>query len=121
MQQSSSLIIMVMYTLLDSFWEWVEKQNPLGGSKFSKSVNYALNHRETLCNYMKDGRCEISNNVAERRAIGTVRGHAHVDLGRRQQARASILGAGAHPLVIARAVALLVVSRRQRIQRPERR
>lgn len=33
-----------------------------------KSGDYALNHRETLCNYMKDGRCEISNNAAERRA-----------------------------------------------------
>ena len=25
--------------LLDSFWEWVEKQNQLGGSKFAKAVN----------------------------------------------------------------------------------
>lgn len=41
---------------------------PLGGSKLQKAVNYALNHRETLCNYMKDGRCQISNNAAERRA-----------------------------------------------------
>ena len=54
MQQSSSLIIMVMYTLLDSFWEWVEKQNPLGGSKFSKSVNYALNQKPYIKNYLKD-------------------------------------------------------------------
>ncbi len=29
--------------LLDSFWEWLEKQNPLGWSKFAKAVNYALN------------------------------------------------------------------------------
>lgn len=65
MQQSSSLIIMVMYTLLDSFWEWVEKQNPLGGSKFSKSVNYALNQKPYMKNYLKDGRCSISNNAAE--------------------------------------------------------
>lgn len=66
MQQSSSLIIMVMYTLLDSFWEWVEKQNPLGESKFSKAVNYALNQKPYMKNYLKDGRCSISNNAAER-------------------------------------------------------
>lgn len=27
-----------------------------------------MNHKETLCNYLLDGRCEISNNAAERRA-----------------------------------------------------
>lgn len=41
---------------------------PLGGSKLEKAANYALRHRETLSNYMLDGRCEISNNAAERRA-----------------------------------------------------
>jgi transposase len=52
----------------NGFWKWVDKIQPLGGSKLHKAVSYALNHRETLCNYMKDGRCEISNNAAERRA-----------------------------------------------------
>ena len=64
--QSSSLIIMAMYTLMDSFWEWVEKQNPLGESKFSKAVNYALNQKPYMKNYLTDGRCSISNNAAER-------------------------------------------------------
>ena len=50
------------------FWKWVNSVQALGGSKLEKAVNYALNHRETLCNYMNDGRCEISNNAAERRA-----------------------------------------------------
>ena len=31
-------------------------------------MNYAKNHRETLMNYLLDGRCEISNNAAERMA-----------------------------------------------------
>ena len=48
----------------NGFWKWIVTINPLGGSKLQKAVNYALNHRETLCNYMKDGRCEISNNAA---------------------------------------------------------
>ncbi|MDK2964699.1 IS66 family transposase [Lacrimispora sp.] len=50
------------------FWKWINSIQALGGSKLEKAVNYALNHQETLCNYMKDGRCEISNNAAERRA-----------------------------------------------------
>ena len=52
----------------ENFWNWIETITPLGGSKLEKAVNYALNHRETLGNYLLDGRCEISNNAAERRA-----------------------------------------------------
>lgn len=52
----------------NGFWKWIDSMEVLGGSKLEKAVNYAKNHRETLCNYMKDGRCEISNNAAERRA-----------------------------------------------------
>ena len=48
--------------------------NPTSGSKLEKAVNYALNHRETLMNYLLDGRCEISNNAAERRAKSYVMG-----------------------------------------------
>lgn len=55
-------------TVWAGFWKWLETIQALGGSKLEKAVNYAKNHRETLCNYMKDGRCEISNNAAERRA-----------------------------------------------------
>jgi len=52
----------------DSFWNFIEALDPLGGSKLAKAVTYAKNHRETLCNYLLDGRCELSNNAAERRA-----------------------------------------------------
>ena len=38
------------------------------GKRLEKAVNYARNHKETLMNYLLDGRCEISNNAAERRA-----------------------------------------------------
>lgn len=51
--------------MLDSFWKWVEKQNLLGGSKFSKAVNYVLNQKPCIENYLKDGRYSISNNAAE--------------------------------------------------------
>lgn len=48
------------------FWTWVEGLEPSGGSKLEKAVNYARNHKEMLMNYLQDGRCEISNNAAER-------------------------------------------------------
>ncbi len=52
----------------ERFWKWIATLNPSKGSKLEKAVNYALNHHETLMNYLQDGRCEISNNVAERKA-----------------------------------------------------
>ena len=39
---------------------------PTKGSKFEKAVKYAQNHRESLPTYLQDGRCELSNNAAER-------------------------------------------------------
>lgn len=52
----------------DNFWKWIDSLNTTKGSKLSKAVNYAQNHRESLCTYLQDGRCELSNNVAERMA-----------------------------------------------------
>lgn len=52
----------------DAFWQWIDSLEPLGGSNLAKAVTYAKNHRETLCHYLLDGRCELSNNAAERRA-----------------------------------------------------
>ena len=52
----------------NEFFEWIETLNPTGGSKLEKAVNYAVNHKESLMNYLLDGRCELSNNAAERKA-----------------------------------------------------
>lgn len=52
----------------EKFFAWLETIEPLKGSRLEKAVNYAVNHRDLLCNYLLDGRCEISNNRAERRA-----------------------------------------------------
>lgn len=52
----------------EQFWNWLGTLHPTGGSKLGKAVNYAKNHHDTLMNYMIDGRCEISNNRAERKA-----------------------------------------------------
>lgn len=52
----------------DQFWNWLDTLHPTGGSRLGKAVNYAQNHHDTLMNYLLDGRCEISNNRAERKA-----------------------------------------------------
>ena len=51
----------------EEFWNWLEAINPTGGSKLEKAVKYAMNHKEELMNYLLDGRCELSNNAAERK------------------------------------------------------
>ena len=50
----------------DAYLAWLEKVNPLPQSALGKAVNYSKNHWKYLQNYMLDGRCEISNNRAER-------------------------------------------------------
>lgn len=52
----------------DQFWNWLDTLHPTGGSRLGTAVNYAQNHHDTLMNYLLDGRCEISNNRAERKA-----------------------------------------------------
>ncbi len=52
----------------EQFWSWLDTLHPTGGSKLGKAVKYAQNHHDTLMNYLLDGRCEISNNRAERKA-----------------------------------------------------
>ena len=51
----------------DAFWGWLDTLHPVGGSKLETAVNYANNHKEGFMNYMSDGRCELSNNRAERK------------------------------------------------------
>lgn len=52
----------------DSFFNWINTLNPTKGSKLQKAVNYTQNHRDSLRTYLQDGRCELSNNTAERMA-----------------------------------------------------
>ena len=51
--------------VLDAFWCWLESLNVLKGSSLGKAVTYALNQRPYMENYLLDGRCALSNNVAE--------------------------------------------------------
>ena len=52
----------------ENFFDWLGTLNPTKGSKLEKAVNYAQNHKDTLQGYLQDGRCELSNNRAERNA-----------------------------------------------------
>ncbi|MEG2546792.1 MAG: IS66 family transposase [Niameybacter sp.] len=50
----------------DAYLAWLQKVNPLPKSALGKAVGYSLNQWKYLQNYLLDGRCELSNNRAER-------------------------------------------------------
>jgi len=52
--------------ILERFWNWIASFNALRGSKLGKAINYALNNKSGLMNFLLDGRCALSNNIAER-------------------------------------------------------
>ena len=52
--------------VIREFFTWVKKSHDVPGSALSKAFTYALNQQDYLQNYLKDGRCEIDNNRAER-------------------------------------------------------
>lgn len=49
----------------EAYWAWLETVNPAGGSRLAKAVTYAKNQKPYMENYLLDGRCSISNNIAE--------------------------------------------------------
>ena len=51
--------------VIDAFWKWLDGQHPVKISRFDKAVRYALNRKPYLETYLEDGRCSISNNLAE--------------------------------------------------------
>ena len=51
--------------VLEAFWAWLDSFVPLRGSKLATAVTYARNQKPYLENYLLDGRCSISNNIAE--------------------------------------------------------
>ena len=51
--------------VLDAFWCWLESLTVLNGSSLGKAVTYAKNQKPYMENYLLDGRCSISNNLAE--------------------------------------------------------
>ena len=53
--------------VLDAFWSWAETASVgiLPKSKLGKAFTYAFNQKEGLMNYLQDGNCALSNNLAE--------------------------------------------------------
>lgn len=53
--------------VFEAFWLWINENSvrALKGTQLSKAFIYAVNQRENLSHYFLDGRCSISNNVAE--------------------------------------------------------
>jgi len=53
--------------ILEEFWGWLEKTEPtvLPKSALGQAVSYALKHKEGFMAYLEDGRCSLSNNLAE--------------------------------------------------------
>jgi len=52
--------------ILKAFWNWLEKLKGYDkGSRLGKAVQYALNRKPYLENYLQDGRCSFSNNASE--------------------------------------------------------
>lgn len=53
--------------LLEAFWAWIDsvRGKVLPKSKLSEALAYALNHQEEFMNYLLDGHCSLSNNLAE--------------------------------------------------------
>ena len=53
--------------LLRAFWSWIEtnRNKVLPKSKIGRAINYAYLNQNNLQTYLEDGRCDISNNLAE--------------------------------------------------------
>ena len=53
--------------VLEAYWSWVETTllTVPPKSKFGQALQYSLNQKTGLMNYLMDGHCQISNNTAE--------------------------------------------------------
>lgn len=53
--------------VLEAFWSWVDStmKKVMPKSKLGEALIYATNQKDGLMNYLKDGDCVISNNLAE--------------------------------------------------------
>ena len=55
--------------VLEAFWSWIDEtlssNTTLPKGKLVTAINYAKNNKQEFMNYLKDGNCVISNNLAE--------------------------------------------------------
>lgn len=52
--------------VVEGFLSWLEKQEPVRGSRIDKAVTYIRNRVPYLMTYLEDGRCSFSNNLSEK-------------------------------------------------------
>lgn len=52
--------------VLDAVWSWANSRTVAPKSALGKAMHYLKEQWPYLCNYLKDGRLELSNNLAER-------------------------------------------------------
>ena len=48
--------IVLKKTILDAFWNWLDKQKTRKGSRFETAVKYAQNKKDTLMTYLLEHR-----------------------------------------------------------------
>ena len=51
--------------VLEAFWSWANSVKVMPRFKVGTAISYAIKQRANLENYLKDGRCSLSNNLAE--------------------------------------------------------
>ena len=51
--------------VIDSFFQWLDKQVTVKGTRLDSAVKYARNQKKYLYTYLEDGRCSLSNNLSE--------------------------------------------------------
>ena len=53
--------------VIDEFYTWINEVSlkTLPQSLLGKAITYAINQKEYLCSFLKDGRIQLSNNLAE--------------------------------------------------------
>jgi hypothetical protein len=53
--------------VIEEFYDWIQKISliTLPQSLLGKAITYAINQKEYLTNFLKDGRIQLSNNLAE--------------------------------------------------------
>lgn len=51
--------------ILEAFWSWIETQTPVKNSRMDKAIQYSIHQRPYLETFLEDGRCSLSNNLAE--------------------------------------------------------
>ena len=60
--------------VLKGFWNWLDAQTAVKGSRFDKALVYIRNRKDHLTKYLEDGGCSFNNNTSERSCKAFVTG-----------------------------------------------